>query len=173
MQAASGFIVKTLGGARIPADGYEREIPFGCVGSGLMSILYFSPGHAMAPHRHLDSDEYFTALSGDAEMFVNGEIVPLPEGHTFLRTRGMLHAFRNPGPGRLVVQSFQAPLPTDHATVWVHAASWNPPAGRHCPRCWCGQIEEGKCLNCQCRCTERGLKAHERHCRTVGVFTPS
>jgi mannose-6-phosphate isomerase-like protein (cupin superfamily) len=165
-------VVKTVRTVSATVEGYGREIPFGCVGAGLLSILHFLPGQAMAPHRHLDSDEYFSALSGDAEMLVNGDFVDLPQGHTFLRTRGTLHGLRNPGPGLLVVQSFQAPLPSDDATRWEHVAEWKPPAGRHCPRCWCGQIEEGRCLNCSGMCSQAGLDAHERHCRSAGLFVP-
>ena len=127
--------------------GYARAIPFGCVDQGLLSVLYFLPGHAMRPHRHLDSDEYFTVLEGNAEMLVDGKLVPLPRGHTFLRRRGRLHAIRNHSDGPLVVQSFQTPLPQDGATVWEDLPSWGGPA-MACPRCWCGQIEQDRCINC-------------------------
>ena len=127
--------------------GYMREVPYGCIDQGLLSVMYFLPGQAMAPHRHLDSDEYFTAVQGDATMVVNGERVMLPEGSTFLRHRGVLHAIRNDGPVLLVVQSFQTPLPADEATVWERIGWWQS-SGNGCPRCWCGQTAGGCCLNC-------------------------
>lgn len=128
--------------------GYARECAFGCVDQGLFSVIYFLPGQAMRPHRHLDSDEYFTALRGDAEMLVNGRLVPLQEGHTYLRQRGVLHALRNPGTETLIVQSFQSPIPADSMTRWESVPGWEGTHGDACPRCWCGQIERGVCENC-------------------------
>lgn len=129
--------------------GYARDCPFGCVDQGLMSVLYFLSGQAMRPHRHLDSDEYFTAVRGDAEMYVNGRIVPLLEGHTFLRRRGVLHALRNADHSRtLVVHSFQTPLPRDEMTRWESVEHWSRSGSASCARCWCGQAEEGHCANC-------------------------
>lgn len=140
-------VVSTLGRESFCRGGYTREIPFGCVGDGLLSILYFLPGQAMATHRHLDSDEYFTAVSGDAEMFIDGQVVPLHEGYTYLRLRGTHHAIRNRGPAPLVVQSFQVPLPGDSATVWEPVDGWACDEWA-CRRCWCGQREMGLCANC-------------------------
>jgi mannose-6-phosphate isomerase-like protein (cupin superfamily) len=142
-------IVATLGLSSFCPSGYARDVPFGCVDQGLLSVIYFLPGQAMAPHRHLDSDEYFTVLVGDADMIVNGERVCLPQGHTFLRFRGTLHAIRNSGGGPLVVQSFQTPLPTDEATIWECVPWWmTRDIGSCCVRCWCGQMEDAHCLNC-------------------------
>ena len=131
--------------------GYARDCPFGCVDAGLYSVIYFQPGQAMRPHRHLDSDEYFTALRGNAEMYVNGRMVPLPEGQTFLRRRGVLHAIRNPGSEVLVVQSFQSPIPAEKMTRWESVPDWGEEPAGGCPRCWCGQIEGGRCDNCNAR----------------------
>src|SRR5947209_10289433 len=134
--------VPTLGSHHFSPLGYARSVPFGCVNQGLLSMLYFLPGQAMRPHRHLDSDEYFTAVRGTASMIVEGDRVELPEGATFLRLRGVLHALGNPGPDVLVVQSFQAPLPTDDGTLWEDVDGWTP-SGKGCVRCWCGQREAG------------------------------
>lgn len=128
--------------------GYARDCPFGCVDQGLLSVLYFLPGQSMRPHRHLDSDEYFTAVSGNAEMYVNGRIVPLLKGQTFLRSRGVLHAIRNSTDGRLIVQSFQSPIPSDAMCRWETVEGWGTPGPGTCPRCWCGQIDSGTCVNC-------------------------
>lgn len=128
--------------------GYARDCPFGCVDHGLLSIIYFQPGQAMRPHRHLDSDEYFTALQGDADMVVNGQLVPLLEGETFLRRRGVLHALRNPGRRVLIVQSFQSPIPTEEMTRWESVPDWADVPRGACARCWCGQIADGHCENC-------------------------
>jgi hypothetical protein len=65
-------IVQTLGKSSFCPTGYARDVPFGCVERGLLSLLYFLPGQAMAPHRHMDADEYFTAIEGEADMIVNG-----------------------------------------------------------------------------------------------------
>lgn len=129
-------------------SGYSRDCPFGCVDQGLMSVLYFLPGQAMRTHRHLDSDEYFTSAQGDAEMYVNGRLVPLPEGHTFLRCRGMLHALRNASDKPLVIYSFQSPIPAEEMTRWESVEEWGAPEENSCPRCWCGQQENGACVNC-------------------------
>lgn len=129
-------------------EGYARDCPFGCVDEGLFSVIYFLPGQAMRPHRHLDSDEYFTAVRGDAEMYVNGRLVPLLEGETFLRRRGVLHALRNSAPDLLVVQSFQSPIPAEEMTRWESVPGWATEPPHACPRCWCGQIEGGRCENC-------------------------
>lgn len=128
--------------------GYARDCPYGCVDEGLMSILYFLPGQVMRAHRHLDSDEYFTSVRGDAEMYVNGRIVPLPEGHTFLRRRGVLHALRNAGSAPIIVQSFQSPIPREEKIVWESAEEWGAQPPGACPRCWCGQTDIGACVNC-------------------------
>ena len=145
-------IAQTLGKASFCTAGYARDVPFGCVRDGLLSVLYFLPGQAMAPHRHLDADEYFTVIEGEADMLVNGDRVSLPRHHTFFRERGMLHAIRNPGDTPLVVQSFQSPVPRDEATVWERIVGWTPSdSDACCPRCWCGQHEDGRCANCGAR----------------------
>jgi mannose-6-phosphate isomerase-like protein (cupin superfamily) len=145
-------IVQTLGRSSFCPTGYARDVPFGCVEEGLLSILYFLPGQAMAPHRHMDADEYFTVIKGESEMVVNGDRVCLPEGHTFLRQRRMLHAIRNSSEEPLVVQSFQSPIPQDEATVWERVPWWaSADAGMCCPRCWCGQREGEVCVNCGAR----------------------
>ncbi len=150
-----GRLIRTTGLRCFHAEGFSREVPFGCVDKGLLSVIYFLPGQAMAPHRHLDSDEYFTCLSGTGEMLVNGEIWPLPEGFTFLRMRETLHAIRNPGPAPLVVQSFQSPIPHEESIVWQRIRQWPGGEGRCCRRCWCGQVESGECLNCGAPFRER------------------
>jgi mannose-6-phosphate isomerase-like protein (cupin superfamily) len=142
-----GIAACRRGDVAIP-EGYARDCPFGCVDQGLYSVIYFRPGQAMRPHRHLDSDEYFTALQGDAEMYVNGRLVPLDEGQTFLRRRGVLHAIRNPGPDMLIIQSFQSPIPAEDMTRWESVPDWGPQPPFACPRCWCGQIEDSRCENC-------------------------
>ena len=145
-------IAQTLGRPSFCSAGYARDVPFGCVENGLLSVLYFMPGQAMAPHRHMDADEYFTVIEGEADMLVNGNRVPLPQNHTFLRQRGMLHAIRNSSESPLVVQSFQSPIPRDEATVWDRFLGWTSnDAGTCCPRCWCGQSEDGTCVNCGAR----------------------
>lgn len=145
-------IAQTLGRSSFCAAGYARDVPFGCVEHGLLSVLYFLPGQAMAPHRHMDADEYFTVIEGEADMIVNGDRVPLHPGQTFLRRRGMVHAIRNSGEQPLVVQSFQSPIPRDEATVWERVSGWSSrDAGKCCPRCWCGQREAGVCVNCGAR----------------------
>jgi mannose-6-phosphate isomerase-like protein (cupin superfamily) len=142
-------IAQTLGRPLLCPAGYARDVPFGCVEGSLLSVLYFLPGQAMAPHRHMDADEYFTVIEGEADMLVNSDRVPLPQGHTFLRQRGMVHAIRNSTDQPLVVQSFQSPIPRDEATVWERVLGWAcDDAGMCCPRCWCGQHEDGTCLNC-------------------------
>lgn len=149
-------IIRTLGGSSFCAGGYAREVPFGCVEGGLLSILYFLPGQAMAPHRHMDADEYFTVVEGVADMVVNGERVPLECGHTFLRRRGTLHAIRDSSAEPLVVQSFQSPIPADEATSWERVAWWTiEHADRCCRRCWCGQADGDRCANCGARWTGR------------------
>lgn len=144
------------------ALGFARDCPFGCVDQGLLSLLYFLPGQAMRPHRHLDSDEYFTAVNGDAEMYVNGRIVPLPAGHTFLRRRGVLHAIRNTLSHALIVQSFQTPIPQEEMIRWESAPEWGRGQAGSCVRCWCGQEEDGRCANCAAPLTCREAKRRDR-----------
>lgn len=151
-------IVHTLGPGEFCDAGYARSVPFGCVDQGLLSLLYFLPEQSMAPHRHLDSDEYFTTISGEAEMLVNGALVPLPLGHTFLRRRGTLHAIRNVTSEPLVIQSFQVPIPQAEEIEWERVAYW-PRTGTGCRRCWCGQIETGNCANCGAASRRLGREA--------------
>lgn len=143
-----GAVVDSIRSDLYSPLGFSRDCPFGCIHQGLLSILYFLPGQCMRPHRHLDSDEYFTAARGDAEMYVNGRIVALPQGHTFLRRRGVLHAIRNAGEEQLVVQSFQSPIPREEKIRWESAPEWGAGQPEACPRCWCGQEEDGRCANC-------------------------
>lgn len=155
-----GAIVRSFRSDLYSPIGFSRDCPFGCVDQGLLSILYFLPGQGMRPHRHLDSDEYFTAVQGDAEMYVNGRIVLLPEGHTFLRCRGVLHAIRNPGAAPLIVQSFQSPIPREENIRWESASEWGEGRPEACPRCWCGQEDDGRCANCAAPLREtRGRRA--------------
>ena len=90
-----------------------------------------------------------TVMENDAGVLAQGatEIVRLAEGHTYFRPRGVLHALRNASAHYLVVQSFQSPLPSDEATRWVRVEHW-PRSGDGCPRCWCGQVEDDRCVNC-------------------------
>ncbi len=55
------------------------------------------PGGGPPPHYHVNEDETFCVVEGEAEFFVDGRWIGVPAGCVIHMPRGVRHAFRNPG----------------------------------------------------------------------------
>jgi mannose-6-phosphate isomerase-like protein (cupin superfamily) len=71
----------------------------------------FEPGQAHEPHTHCDRDKLYVVLQGRGELTVGGTTSEVGPGAVALAPAGVVHAVRNPGPGRLVVLTVIAPPP--------------------------------------------------------------
>jgi quercetin dioxygenase-like cupin family protein len=61
------------------------------------------------PHSHSDHTDSFYVMEGEVEFLVDGEWRRGGPGTFFSASRGVEHAFRNPGPGRIRVLNIHAP----------------------------------------------------------------
>ena len=59
------------------------------------------PGGGPPPHYHLDEDEWFYVLEGQASFLVDGQWQDVPVGTALFMPRGVVHTFRNVGPAPL------------------------------------------------------------------------
>jgi mannose-6-phosphate isomerase-like protein (cupin superfamily) len=69
-------------------------------------------GSGAPRHLHHDHDETFYVVSGRLVVDVDGEVVTVGPGGLARATRGVAHAFRNPGPGDTVVLAMYDPAPS-------------------------------------------------------------
>jgi quercetin dioxygenase-like cupin family protein len=76
-----------------------------------LSLLEFTmePGAAIAPHLHRGHSDSFYVLEGKVELEVAGETVSAAPGTYVLSPPGVVHALRNPGPGRARLLNLHAP----------------------------------------------------------------
>ncbi|MCL5961807.1 MAG: cupin domain-containing protein [Chloroflexi bacterium] len=86
-------------------------------GRSLMCLLCFEPGQTFPLHKHPDSDEYLYVMEGSGEVVVDSETVQVQAGAVLLRPAGAWHNIKNNGNDRLVILSFQAPMPRIEARV--------------------------------------------------------
>lgn len=68
------------------------------------------PGGGPPPHYHLNEDELFMVIEGQAEFFSKGAWHAAPVGTAVFTPRGVVHTFRNAGttPLKLLVQTSPA-----------------------------------------------------------------
>lgn len=55
------------------------------------------PGGGPPPHYHLNEDELFFVIEGQASFFAEGRWTPVPAGSVVYAPRGSIHSFRNDG----------------------------------------------------------------------------
>jgi quercetin dioxygenase-like cupin family protein len=71
----------------------------------------FEPGQEHAPHAHQGQDKLYFVLEGRGMVQVGDATEELSAGDAALAPSGVVHAIRNPGPGRLVVMAILSPPP--------------------------------------------------------------
>jgi mannose-6-phosphate isomerase-like protein (cupin superfamily) len=72
--------------------------------------LRFGPDfEGVEPHSHVDQVDSFYVLEGEAEFTVGGEIVRAGPGTYVAAPIGVVHGFRNAGPGELRMLNIHAP----------------------------------------------------------------
>jgi quercetin dioxygenase-like cupin family protein len=71
----------------------------------------FEPGQEHSAHAHAGQDKLYLVLEGIGEVQIAQETQVLTAGDAAFAPSGVLHAIRNPGPGRLVVMAVLAPPP--------------------------------------------------------------
>ena len=70
----------------------------------------YEPGwEGVDPHTHDDHVDSFFVLEGEVEFFVEGETIRGGPGTYVAVPRGVVHGFRNPGPGHIRVLNIHAP----------------------------------------------------------------
>ena len=81
-------------------------------GQGLMlGLNCFEAGQEHSAHTHAGQDKLYVVVEGTAEVQVASEHDVLGPGDVAYAASGVVHAIRNPGPGRLVVMAILAPPP--------------------------------------------------------------
>jgi quercetin dioxygenase-like cupin family protein len=71
----------------------------------------FEAGQEHAPHTHAGQDKLYVVLEGSGEIQIGDESAAVSAGDAAFAPAGVVHAIRNPGPGRLVVLAVLAPPP--------------------------------------------------------------
>ena len=81
-------------------------------GEGLMiGLNCFESGQEHAAHTHAGQDKLYVVVEGRAEVHVADASDTLEPGDIAYAASGVVHAIRNPGPGRLIVLAILAPPP--------------------------------------------------------------
>ena len=101
-----------------PAEGERLESP-GVFGHRVLAELpefeaielTFEPGwEGVDPHTHADHVDSFYVLEGEVEFLVEDRTIRGGPGTYVAVPQGIVHGFRNPGPGRIRVLNIHAPL---------------------------------------------------------------
>ena len=71
----------------------------------------FEPGQEHAAHAHEGQDKLYIVMEGCGVVQVGAETSTLSAGDAAFAPSGVLHAVRNPGPGRLVLMAILGPPP--------------------------------------------------------------
>ncbi|HZS01398.1 MAG TPA: cupin domain-containing protein [Chloroflexota bacterium] len=75
-------------------------------------VYCLEPGQEQKAHAHEGSDKVYAVLEGRAVVRVGDEEQELGPQQAALAPSGSAHGVRNPGPERLVLLVFMAPLPS-------------------------------------------------------------
>ena len=76
----------------------------------LCDVYGLEPGQNQNPHTHHDSDKIYMVISGKATVKIGGEEQTLGENQIVIAPSGQEHGISNPGPERLSVLVFMAPV---------------------------------------------------------------
>lgn len=71
----------------------------------------FEPLQEHSAHTHAGQDKLYFVLEGTAEVRIGEQEAALSAGDAAFAPSGIVHAIRNPGPGRMVVMAVLAPPP--------------------------------------------------------------
>jgi mannose-6-phosphate isomerase-like protein (cupin superfamily) len=71
--------------------------------------LSFGPDFEVPPHAHADHVDSFYILEGVAEFVVEGEVLDAGVGTFVAAPVGVVHGFRNKGPGELRMLNIHGP----------------------------------------------------------------
>ncbi len=75
-------------------------------------VYCLEPGQEQHAHAHAGSDKVYVVLEGRARVRVGDEERDLGPQEAALAPSGMPHGVRNPGPDRLALLVFMAPVPS-------------------------------------------------------------
>jgi len=76
----------------------------------LCDVYCLEPGQAQKPHIHNDSDKVYMVLTGHARIRIGTEERTLGKNEVVLAPAGKEHGVTNPGPERLSLLVFMAPV---------------------------------------------------------------
>jgi len=76
----------------------------------LCDVYCLEPGQAQKPHSHDDSDKIYMVLSGQVRVRVGDEERMMGRNEIVIAPAGSEHGISNPGPDRLVLLVFLAPV---------------------------------------------------------------
>jgi quercetin dioxygenase-like cupin family protein len=91
---------RSFGVRRILAELPEFEV---------IDMSYDADWEGVDPHTHSDHVDSFFVLEGEVEFTVGGETIRGGPGAYVAVPRGVVHGFRNPGPGHIRVLNIHAP----------------------------------------------------------------
>src|SRR3954452_19250031 len=101
LQPGEGETSERKGGSRrILAELPELEV---------IDLSFDAGWEGVDPHTHDDHVDSFYVLEGEVEFHVDGETVRGGPGTWIAVPRGMVHGFRNPGPGPIRVLNIHTP----------------------------------------------------------------
>lgn len=76
----------------------------------LCDVYALEPGQGQNPHTHHDSDKIYMVITGQAKVKIGEEEQILRENQIVIAQAGQEHGVLNPGPERLTVLVFMAPV---------------------------------------------------------------
>jgi mannose-6-phosphate isomerase-like protein (cupin superfamily) len=125
-------IIPPSGGRTMCAFGDEVTILLGAAETGGRYTMFTSttpPGGGPPPHYHLNEDEWFLVLEGQAQFLKDGQWLEAPMGTTVYSPRGVVHTFRNPGktPLRMLVHTAPCGFETFFARCEAECKRSGPP----------------------------------------------
>jgi quercetin dioxygenase-like cupin family protein len=94
------LLEREYGLVRILAELPEYEV---------LDSTYEADWEGVDPHTHDDHVDSFYVLEGEVEFTVEGETIRGVPGTWVAVPRGVVHGFRNPGPGRIRVLNIHTP----------------------------------------------------------------
>ena len=104
-----GIVAGPEGGEQVPRGPRFHRILAETPELEVIELRFGPDFEGVAPHTHADHLDSFYVLEGEAEFVVGDEVIVAGPGTYVAAPIGLLHGFRNRGPGELRMLNVHAP----------------------------------------------------------------